>query len=349
LGLGRTLTFKALSLLFVLFSVLLFTVIIIGATGVSDKILNAMVQDMLRGIRQQLSHQIQNPEDLERAMVKIKEDLIVSYGLDKPWYVRMPDMMLRILLLDLGNSRTVRSFAGSNKISDIIFERMPNTIFLMVTVLIINFILSLVIGVKVATKPGSFLDRITSLYSAISYALPAWWLGMLMILTFAFFVRVFPFGGMYSTPPPTDPLMRSLDMIWHLCLPVITLVVALSGSWIYITRSIVITTAQEDFVTAARAKGLPEKLVLWRYIIRVAAPPILTNLILSLAFYLSGAILTETVFSWPGMGILYLEAIMSIDEALILALTYIFTLIYVIARFVLEVLYVIVDPRVRYT
>ncbi len=349
MGLGRTLTFKALSLLFVLFSVLLFTVIIIGATGVSDKILNAMVQDMLRGIRQQLSHQIQNPEDLERAMVKIKEDLIVSYGLDKPWYVRMPDMMLRILLLDLGNSRTVRSFAGSNKISDIIFERMPNTIFLMVTVLIINFILSLVIGVKVATKPGSFLDRITSLYSAISYALPAWWLGMLMILTFAFFVRVFPFGGMYSTPPPTDPLMRSLDMIWHLCLPVITLVVALSGSWIYITRSIVITTAQEDFVTAARAKGLPEKLVLWRYIIRVAAPPILTNLILSLAFYLSGAILTETVFSWPGMGILYLEAIMSIDEALILALTYIFTLIYVIARFVLEVLYVIVDPRVRYT
>jgi peptide/nickel transport system permease protein len=349
LGLGRTLTFKALSLLFVLFSVLFFTVIIIGATGVSDKILNAMVQDMLRGIRQQLSHQIQNPEDLERAMEKIKEDLIVSYGLDKPWYVRMPDMMLRILLLDLGNSRTVRSFAGSNKISDIIFERMPNTIFLMVTVLIINFILSLVIGVKVATKPGSFLDRIISLYSAISYALPAWWLGMLMILTFAFFVRVFPFGGMYSTPPPTDPLMRSLDMIWHLCLPVITLVVALSGSWIYITRSIVITTAQEDFVTAARAKGLPEKLVLWRYIIRVAAPPILTNLILSLAFYLSGAILTETVFSWPGMGILYLEAIMSVDEALILALTYVFTLIYVIARFVLEVLYVIVDPRVRYT
>jgi peptide/nickel transport system permease protein len=172
---------------------------------------------------------------------------------------------------------------------------------------------------------------------------------MLMILVFAFYLRLFPYGGMYSAPPPTDPLMRALDLIWHLCLPVLTLVIATSGSWIYITRSIVITTAQEDFVDVARAKGLPERLVLWRYVIRVAAPPILTNLMLGLAAYLGGAILTEAVFSWPGMGLLYFEAIMSVDEALILALTYIYTLIYVVIRFVLEVLYIIVDPRVRYT
>lgn len=346
--LGRTLMFKGVSLLFVLFSVLFLTVIVIGATGISDKILNGIVQDRLRSIRQQLSQQIQNPEDLERALERIREDLIRSYGLDKPWYVRMPDMIWRIIMLDLGNSRTVRSFFGSNRISDIILERMPNTIFLMVTVLIINFILSLAIGVKAATKPGSFLDRFVSVYSAVSYALPSWWLGILMILVFAFYIRIFPFGGMYSTPPPIDPFMRSIDLAWHLCLPVLTLTIATSGSWIYITRSIVITTAQEDFVTTARAKGLPERLVLWRYIIRVAAPPILTNLILGLAFYLGGAILTETVFTWPGMGLLYFEAIMSVDEALILALTYIFTLIYIIARFVLEVLYVLVDPRVRY-
>jgi len=348
LGIGRTLMFKGISLLLVLFSVLFLTVIVIGATGISDKILNGIIQDRLRAIRQQLSREIQNPEDLERALERIKEDLIRSYGLDKPWYIRMPDMIWRILMLDLGNSRTVRSFSGSNKISDIILERMPNTILLMVTVLIINFILSLVVGVKAATKPGSILDRFVSVYSAVSYALPSWWLGILMILVFAFYIKIFPFGGMYSTPPPTDPFMRSIDLIWHLCLPVLTLTIATSGSWIYITRSIVITTAQEDFVTTARAKGLPERLVLWRYIIRVAAPPILTNLILGLAFYLGGAILTETVFTWPGMGLLYFEAIMSVDEALILALTYIFTLIYIIARFILEILYVLVDPRVRY-
>lgn len=348
MGLKKALAFKAASLVVVLLFVLLLTTTIIGATGISDKILNGMVQDNLRAIRQELAREIRNPEDLERTLEKIKEDLIRSYGLDKPWYVRMPNMILRILTLDLGNSRTVASFSGSNKISDIIMERLPNTILLMITVLIINFALSLVIGVRVATKPGSFLDRFISMYSAVSYALPTWWLGIIMILVFAFYLKIFPFGGMYSTPPPVDSLMRSLDLAWHLCLPVLTLVIATSGSWIYITRSIVITTAQEDYVTIARAKGLPERIVLWRYIIRAAAPPILTNLILSLAAYLGGAILTETIFSWPGMGLLYFEAIMSVDEALILALTYMYTLIYVIARFVLEILYVIVDPRVRY-
>jgi peptide/nickel transport system permease protein len=349
LGLGRKLAFKAISLAIVLMIVLFLTVIIIGATGISDKILNGMVQERLRTIRQELAREIKDPGALNRALEKIREDLIKSYGLDKPWYARMSDMIWRIVTLDLGVSKTVTSFSGSNKISDIILERFPNTIFLMVTVLIINFVVSLFVGARAATRPGSFLDRSISLFSSISYALPTWWLGMLMILVFAFYLRLFPYGGMYSAPPPTDPLMRALDLIWHLCLPVLTLVIATSGSWIYITRSIVITTAQEDFVDVARAKGLPERLVLWRYVIRVAAPPILTNLMLGLAAYLGGAILTEAVFSWPGMGLLYFEAIMSVDEALILALTYIYTLIYVVIRFALEVLYVIVDPRVRYT
>ncbi|MEM4647495.1 MAG: hypothetical protein QXQ03_03855, partial [Candidatus Nezhaarchaeales archaeon] len=102
MGLKRALTFKAASLVVVLLFVLLLTTIIIGATGISDKILNGMVRDNLRAIRQELAREIRNPEDLERALEKIKEDLIRSYGLDKPWYVRMPDMIWRIVTLDLG-------------------------------------------------------------------------------------------------------------------------------------------------------------------------------------------------------------------------------------------------------
>lgn len=348
MGVARTLAVKGATLLVVLVCVLLLTVVTIGATGLSDKILNAMMNEELRATRQKLATQIKDPAQLEEAMKQIEEALIVAYGLDKPWYVRMPNMLLRIITLDLGNAKSQQTFTGSIKVADIIMERLPNTILLMVTVLVINFILGLVVGVKVATKPGSVLDRVVSLYSSISYAIPTWWLGMIMILVFSFYIRLFPFQGMYSTPPPTDPLGLFLDLLWHAALPIITLVIALSGSWIYITRSIVITTAQEDFVIAARAKGFPERLVLWRYIIRVAAPPILTNLILALPAYLGGAILTETVFGWPGMGLLYYNSIMAVDEALILALTYMYTLIYVVARFVLEVLYVVLDPRVRY-
>ncbi|MEM3463839.1 MAG: ABC transporter permease [Candidatus Bathyarchaeia archaeon] len=348
MGIKKTLAIRALTLLVVLLSVLFLAASIMGATGISDRILGAIVNEELRSIRQQLAQQIKDPDQLNAAMEQIKQELIVAYGLDKPWYVRTPDMILRILTLNLGNAKTQQTFTGSIKIIDIIMERLPNTIILMVTVLIINFLLGLGVGVKAATKPGSLLDRFVSLYSAVSYALPTWWLGMLMILTFAFYLRIFPPQGMYSTPPPPDLIGKFLDLLWHAGLPIITLVIALSGSWIYITRSIVITTAQEDFVTAARAKGLSERLVLWRYVIRAAAPPILTNLILGLAAYLGGAILTETVFGWPGMGRLYYESIMAVDEALILALTYVFTLIYVVARFVLEILYIVLDPRVRY-
>jgi len=346
-GLGRTLAFKGLSLLAVLFVVLLLTVGVIGATGVSDKILNAIMGERLRGIRQTLSRTITDPDELNIAMTKIEEGMIVAYGLNKPWYERMPSMLMRILQLDLGNSRTVQTYKGSILISDIILERLPNTILIMVSVLILNFVLGLVIGVKAATSPGSILDRVISLYSSISFAVPTWWLGLLMILTFSFFYRIFPFGGMYSTPPPQGDIPRLLDLLWHATLPIITMTLALSGAWIYTTRSIVVTTAQEDFVNVARAKGLSEQLVMWRYIIRTAAPPLITNLTLSLAAYLGGAILTETVFSWPGMGLLYYNAISSVDEALILALTYVFTLIYVVCRFALEIFYVLLDPRVR--
>ena len=347
MGLGKTLSFKAISLLAVLFIVLLLTVGVIGATGVSDKILGAIVGERLRGIRQQLTRTIPDPIQLNEAMAKIEADMIKAYGLDRPWYERMPSMLMRIATLDLGNSRTVQTYKGSILISDIILERLPNTIIIMVTVLILNFIIGLALGVKAATSPGSLLDRIISLYSSISFAVPTWWLGLLMILTFSFFFRIFPFGGMYSTPPPEGDIPRILDVMWHAALPIITMTLALSGAWIYTTRSLVVTTAQEDFVNVARAKGVSERLVMWRYIIRTAAPPLITNLILSLAGYLGGAILTETVFSWPGMGLLYYNAITSVDEALILALTYVFTLIYVVARFALEILYVILDPRVR--
>jgi len=348
MGLARTLFVRGLTLLVVLFGVLFLTVLILGATGLSDKILNSMMNEELRGIRQSLVTQIRDPDELNRAMERIKQQLIISYGLDKPWYVRLPQMMWRILCLDLGNAKNIQSFTGSKKISDIILERLPNTIILTTTAIVINFIIGLVIGVTVVTKHGSLLDKFVSVFSAISYAIPTWWLGLINILVFAFYLGIFPYTGMFSVPPPTELIPRIIDMLWHAVLPIITLVVALSGSWIYTARSLMLSTAQEDFVNVARAKGLPEGIVKRRYIIRVVAPPILTNAILGLAGSIGGAILTETVFGWPGMGTLYYEAIMSLDESLILALTYVFTLVYVVARFILEVLYVILDPRVRY-
>ena len=171
-----------------------------------------------------------------------------------------------------------------------------------------------------------------------------------MILIFAFKLDILPSGGMYSTPPPEGGFLRFVDLLKHSILPVITLVLVSVGPYIYSVRTMTMTVAQEDHVTMARAKGMPESVVNRRHILRVAAPPIVTGLILGLAGSLGGSILVETIFNWQGMGRLYFDAVAGTpDENVIVALTFVFTLLYVGARFLLEVLYIVLDPRVRYT
>jgi len=347
MGIYTRLLVKVLSLAAVLLAVLFFVVVILGATGVSDKILNAIVSEEVRLYRQNVAPRLVDPVALEEAVSKYREELVRAYGLDRPWYERLPDMYLRVLKLDLGRAKHAQTFGGSNKISDIIAERLPNTIILVTTAVAINLLVGILVGVRIAAHPGTKLDRATSLLSAISYAIPTWWLGIMLILIFSFYLKFFPYGGLYSSPPPEGPLLKVLDILWHATLPISALVLANVGLTIYVTKTIVFNVAQEDFVNVGRVKGLPERLINRRYIMRAAAPPILTNVILGLAGSISGAILTETVFTWPGMGSLFFEAIIYSDEALILSLVYMFTLVYVVARFVLEVLYVIVDPRVR--
>lgn len=348
MGVARYLTIKGINLLIVLFAVLLITAILFGATGLSDKILRAMVNEEVRAYRLQLSQT--NPgisaEELQKMVDEYKAILEEEFGLTVPWYYRLPDMIRRIVMLDLGTSRHMTSFSGSNQIKDIILERLPYTVMLVTTAIIIVFLIGLFFGTWLSTKVGTLWDRGLSFLAAISYSMPTWWLGLLLILVLAYYLQIFPYGGLLSPNPPREFLPRLLDMFWHATLPVLTLVLALAGSQIYIFRSILVSTATEDFVTVARAKGLPEQLVLRRYIMRPSLHPILTQLVLGLAGSITGAILTETVFNWPGMGRLYYEAILNIDEPLILALTYVFTLIYVIGRFILEVLYIVVDPRV---
>ena len=343
-----TLAVRGATLLGVLFVVLVLLVVVLGATGFSDRMLTAIVSEDMRGLRQDLAQTIRNTDRLEETLKLRRQDLETFYGLDRPWYSRLPGMVLRVMTLDLGEARTLRSFEGSPKVTSMVLDRLPYTMLLITTASLITAIVGLAVGVKLATRVGSTLDRGVSYMSAISYALPAWWTGILLILLLAFQFRILPSGGLYSTPPPVGGLPRLLDLLYHAILPVFTLVLVSLGAWIYTVRTMVLNTAQEFFVTVARAKGLPESRVMRRYILRVAAPPIVTNLVLGVAASLGGAILTETVFNWPGMGRLYYEAILAADETVIVALTFMFTLLYVAARFVLEVLYVALDPRIRY-
>ncbi len=333
----------------VLVAVQLLVVISLGATGYSDRMLQAVIGEQLRAMRGGFAETIRDPDQLEAAMEAQRIELEQAYGLDRPWYSRIPAMVFRVFVLDLGEAHTLRSFTGSNRVADIVAERIPNTVILLTTSMVITAIAGIAIGTRLSTHAGSRLDRLVSYGSAISYALPAWWVGILLILVFAFRFPIFPSGGMYSAPPPTGGFPRFLDLAHHAILPILTLVLASLGPYVYVVRTMTLNTAQGDHVIAARAKGVPERIISRRHVLRVAAPPIVTGLILGLAGTLGGSILVETVFAWQGMGRLYYEAIAGTpDEMVIVALTFVFTLLYVVARMILEVLYVLLDPRVRY-
>ena len=346
----RPLLIRALTMIGVFFVVLLLLVLTLGLTGFSDRILNAVVGEQLRAERTALAEKIRDPDALEKTLTERRKEFEAFYGLDTPWYLRLPGTVFRVLTLDLGEARNLRSFDGSNRVIDIVLERLPNTMLLLTTSLIITAVLGLGLGVYMATRAGTWLDRAMSIFAAVSYAIPTWWIGILLILLLSVRWRLLPSGGMYSTPPPIDSVPRFLDLLQHALLPVLTLVLVSVGPYIYAVRTITLNIAQEDYVTMARAKGLPASRVRNRHILRVAAPPLVTGLILGLAGSLSGSILVETIYNWQGMGRLYYDALAGTpDEGVIVALTFMFTLLYVGVRMLLEVLYIFLDPRVRYS
>jgi peptide/nickel transport system permease protein len=332
----------------VLIAVLVLLVVTLGATGFSDNLLRAQVSEEVRALRQTLSQTIRDPAELERTVAARRVEIEEFYGLNDPWYTRLAPTVIRVLRLDLGEARSLRTATGSNNVGDIVLERLPRTVILLTTSSVITAVIGLLIGVRMATRIGTPPDRAVSYFAALSFAVPAWWLGILFILVFAFGLNWFPSGGMFSSPPPEGTWARALDIARHALLPIITLVTVSVGPYIYTVRTMTMTVAQEDHVALARAKGLPEDQVLRKHILRVAAPPIVTGLVLGLAGSLSGSILVETIFNWQGMGRLYFDAIGALDEAVIVALTFIFTLLYVVLRFALDVMYVLLDPRVRY-
>lgn len=345
----RPIFVRTASLGVVLFIVLFLLVLTLGATGFSDRILSAQVGEELRALRTSLSDTVTDPDAVEEIIETRRSELEAAYGLDRVWYERLPAVVAQVLVFDLGEARSIRAADGSNNVGDIIAERLPRTVLLLTTSLIITAVIGLLLGVWLSTRPGSRIDRAVSYVAAITNGLPAWWAGILLILVFSFWLRILPSGGMYSTPPPEGAVESFLDLLWHALLPILTLVLVSVGPSIYVIRTMTLNVALQDHVTVARAKGLPDGLIRRRHILRVAAPPIVTGLILGLAATLGGSILIETVFAWEGMGQLYFKTFSGEpDEAVIIGLTFMFTLIYVGARLLLEILYVFLDPRVRY-
>ncbi|RLG87034.1 MAG: ABC transporter permease [Thermoprotei archaeon] len=356
MGVGTTLARRAVALTIALIIVVFLTAIIIGATGYDKMVWQAIITEQVRAYKTALQQRKIPSSELEAKVRAYRQQLEELYGVNKPWYQRVIPLAINTLLLNLGfsNSHDVADVAGIPypvRVGDAIMACLPRTIVMITVAQAICAAIALLIGPLIAYRHGTLLDRSILSYAALTNALPVWWLGMLFIYLFGFNLGIFPTDYhaviAYINTFAQNPVHNLLMIMYYAALPIITIVIVFLGSWFYSVRAMVLRVVREDFVMVARAKGLPEKYIVTRHVLRAAAPPVVTSVILSLAGSIGGYIITESVFNWPGMGTLYYAAVTSADVPTILGLTYMLTLVYVIARFILEVLYILLDPRVR--
>ena len=286
-------------------------------------------------------------EEFENYVQEQIDQRTKALGLDTPWYSpqRMGFTMYKLLILDFGHATFLTSDSGSSAVSDILLEKIPRTVLLFTTATIIISIIGILLGAFSGSKVGSVTDRITSMFAVISSSFPVWWIGMLMIFLFAFTYQIFP-ARATPTLLPTDPGYIGA-LLYHMALPLITIVLIGFGAWAYLVRNFMVGTMQEDFIAAKKTIGIDKKKIIYKHALKNAAPPIITILALSLSGSLGGAIITEALFDWPGMGRLYFEAISVMDLPVIIGATYVLTVLFLISIFVADLLYGYFDPRVK--
>ena len=286
------------------------------------------------------------PSELRRVVdqqVALEE---ARLGLERPFLLRSLSYLTDALTLSLGRAEHLSSDSGSRQVRLILLERLPPTLLLFVTAYFVLFFVSLIAGLSLSRRYGSFLDRATIALAPTSAA-PAWFYGIFLILIFAAWIRLLPFGGMVSAPPPDSTLLYALDLLRHMVLPVAAILIGAVFLSIYSSRTFFLIYANEDYVEMAKAKGLPSAAIERRYILRPALPPILTNFALSLIGLWTGSIILEIVFNWPGIGRLLFQAIGLYDTPVIVASVVIYAYLLAITVFVLDFVYALVDPRVR--
>ena len=348
LALKKYVATRLITMFGVLMVTLLLTVSLVGSNmdiilkqGIVFQVRSEITEDP------SISNSFASSEEFEDFVQNQIDQRIEILGLDEPWYApqRIGLTMYKILLLDFGNATFLTSDSGSSDVKEIILEKLPRTILLFTTATIIISVIGIFLGALSGSKVGSVIDRITSSFAIISSSFPVWWIGMLMIFLFSFVYQIFPAR---ATPPiPSSDPDYIISLLYHMTLPLITIVMIGFGAWAYLVRNFMVGIMQEDFITSKKIMGISKTKIIYRHALKNAAPPIVTILALSLSGSLGGAIITEAVFDWPGMGRLYFEAITVMDLPIIIGATYILTVFFLISIFIADLLYGYFDPRVR--
>ncbi len=335
--------------------------LIVNAGGYVDQVrMNQIQQQVIAQVSSNPDlQQLPTDERRERVDQMIQQE-VDRLGLNKPfWPIAMTEDGLRIvpqnrsfnhlinaITLTLGRASVITSDTGSKQVRLILLERLPPTVLLLGTGFLLLFVSSLFVALILSRRYGTWLDRIMVSLAPTSAA-PSWFYGIFLILIFASLLGWAPFGGLVDAPVPESTLAYGLSVAKHMILPVAAIWISGFFLAVYQYRTYFLIYSSEDFVEMAKAKGLPSGTIQRRYILRPTLPYIVTQFLISIIFLWQGSVVLEIVFNWPGLGQLILQAINQFDIAVIIGSVAIFAYMLAIVVFLLDIIYALVDPRIR--
>ena len=282
---------------------------------------------------------ISNPNLTAEDIMRLEK----AYGLDKPVYVQYLYWLAKVVRGDWG-----QSFLTHQNVLTMIGERLGRTAILMVTSFVVTLIISLALGIYSATHQYSIGDYIVTAVSFFGYSMPSFWFGLILIIIFAVTFKeaglpYLPVAGMY--PIRGEPSL--LQLLRHMILPVTVLSLISVAKYTRYLRSSMLEVINEDYVRTARSKGLSERLILWRHAFKNAVIPLITLIMLDVPFLFSGALITEQVFAWPGMGRMYWEHAVWVDYPVLMGIILLVSALVVLCNLLADVSYAFIDPRIR--
>ncbi|PIP07298.1 MAG: diguanylate cyclase [Syntrophobacteraceae bacterium CG23_combo_of_CG06-09_8_20_14_all_50_8] len=290
-----------------------------------------------------------SPTDMEtqmnpRVSVEMKERLRAMYDLDKPLHVQYLKWAKKLLVLDLGTS-----FSSDRRpVADKILERLPITIALNILSMLLILLVAIPIGVLSAVRQNSLFDRITGVFVFIGFAMPTFWLALLLMILFGVQLGWLPISGIRSLNYEYLPAGKAfVDLIRHLIMPVLLSAFGGLAGFSRYMRANMLEVIRQDYITTARAKGLSERVVIYKHALRNAMLPVVTILGLSVPGLIGGSVIFETIFAIPGMGQLFYMAVMSRDYPTIMGILFIGALLTLLGNLLADVSYALVDPRIR--
>jgi len=260
--------------------------------------------------------------------------------LDQPLYLRYATWLTHFLTGDWGYS-----YATQQPVLAMIGERLPNTLYLMCTVYVVTLLLAIPLGVVTAIRQYSWLDHLFTGLSFAGLSMPTFWLGLLLIIVLGLTLRIFPLGGI-ATPGADFSLT---DRLWHLVLPVAALSFVGIAHYSRYLRSSMLETLHQDYMRTARAKGLSYPSAVFRHALKNAALPLVTIAALDLPELFVGALVTEQIFGWPGMGRLFWDSATRSDYPVLMGILAVSSALIVLANLAADLVYGYLDPRIRYS